>query len=148
MCSPAARCGWDSVTFPLKTRWGPVKWCFPNLFMSEKHLSCAHRVLRFWTFSQECCYIFYRLDTEGANGYHYIFIAYNPDWAHVRDKVSGSIERRACDVALHCFLSYVSKCSCGHRTHFTSCPSAQHAALEQMVYASTRATLKTLFGQE
>jgi hypothetical protein len=108
MCSPAARCGWDSVTFPLKTRWGPVKWCFPNLFMSEKHLSCAHRVLRFWTFSQECCYIFYRLDTEGANGYHYIFIAYNPDWAHVRDKVSGNIERMACDVALHCLLSYQS----------------------------------------
>lgn len=29
----------------------------------------------------------YRLDSEGANGYHWVFISYNPDWAHVRDKV-------------------------------------------------------------
>eukprot|EP00037_Helgoeca_nana_P000222 m.20755 g.20755 ORF g.20755 m.20755 type:complete len:350 (+) comp10284_c0_seq2:1842-2891(+) len=50
---------------------------------------------------KECCYILYRLDSEGSNGFHWIFMSYNPDWAHVRDK---------------------------------------------MVYAATRATLKTLFG--
>ena len=47
------------------------------------------------------CFLFYRLDSENAYGFDFIFIVWSPDFAHIRQK---------------------------------------------MVYASTRSTLKTIFG--
>lgn len=50
---------------------------------------------------KEPCYLIYRLDSKNSNGYDFVFIAWSPDFAHIRSK---------------------------------------------MLYASTRATLKTAFG--
>eukprot|EP00041_Stephanoeca_diplocostata_P006349 m.80815 g.80815 ORF g.80815 m.80815 type:complete len:355 (+) comp16317_c0_seq1:83-1147(+) len=63
----------------------------------EDYDRCVLSVLE----EKECCFILYRLDSKNSNGFDWLFISYNPDWAHIRDK---------------------------------------------MIYASTRATLKTLFG--
>lgn len=36
---------------------------------------------------KEACYVLYRLDSQNAQGYNYLFISYSPDFAHVRQKM-------------------------------------------------------------
>ncbi|PIO35628.1 hypothetical protein AB205_0189740, partial [Aquarana catesbeiana] len=36
---------------------------------------------------QQPCYILYRLDTQNAQGYEWVFIAWSPDYSHVRQKM-------------------------------------------------------------